>query len=168
MTEKKKTRIHHLLFVAVAAATVFLCTGCFTATVLLDPEFGSRSTYFGATTYTMSPDRREIIATSTKTTNFRYLLSMSLNRPEFISPMTLWSWRSTWEERIPVEPMPDGLMRCFLFVEPDPDAQPYWFHSGGGFEIERPTGSRSARTKRIISGSSQRIGKSCPGRSRSD
>ena len=132
----KKTLIRNLLFAVLCMAAVFCCTGCFTSTILLDTEFGSRSTYFGVTTYTMSPDRREIIATSTKTTNFRYLLSMSLNRPEFISPKTLWSWRSTWEERIPLDSMPECLMRCFLIAEPDPDAQQYWYHSRGGYEME--------------------------------
>ena len=133
---QKKTLIRNLLLVAIAAAAVYFCTGCFTATVLLDPEFGSRSTRFGTTTYTMSPDRREIIVTSTKTTDFHYGVSFSMRFLEFLPSTTLWSWRSTWEERIPVEPMPDNLMRCFLFVEPDPDAQPYWYHSRGAFEIE--------------------------------
>ncbi|MBP5230747.1 MAG: hypothetical protein ILO68_03370 [Clostridia bacterium] len=127
--------IRNLLFAAAAAALWLVCTGCFTAAVL-DPEFGSRSTRFGPTTYTMSPDRSEIIATSTKTTDYRYRLYIALHMQEFVRPTTLWSRSSTWEERVPVEPMPDGLMRCFLFVEPDPDAQAYWYHSRGEFEIE--------------------------------
>lgn len=130
-----RTLIRNLLFAVLSMAAVFCCTGCFTSTVLLDTEFGSRSTYFGATTYTMSPDRREIIATSTKTTDYRYLLSLSFNMHE-IGPKTLWSRRSTWEERIPLDPMPECLMRCFLIVEPDPEAQQYWFHSRGGYEME--------------------------------
>jgi len=134
----KQTLIRNLLFVAVAAAAALYCTGCFTATVLFDPQFGSRSTYFGAATYTMSPDRREIIVTSTRTTDYRYLLSTSRNESTFLflSPKTLWSWRSTWEERIPLDPMPECLMRFFLIAEPDPDAQQYWFHSRGGYEME--------------------------------
>ena len=133
---QEKTLIRNLLFAALIMVLGILCTGCFTATVLLDPEFGSRSTYFGATSYTMSPDRREIIVTSTRTTDFHYGVSFSMRFLEFLPSTTLWSWRSTWEERIPLDPMPECLMRCFLFVEPTPDAQPYWHHSRGGFEIE--------------------------------
>lgn len=132
----KQTLIRNLLFFIFAATLGFFCTGCFTAAVLFDSEFGSRSTRFGTTYYTMSHDRSEIIATSTKTTDYRYLLSTSFNMHDLAHPATLCSWRSTWEERIPVEPKPDSLMQCFLFVEPDPDAQPYWYNSRGGFKIE--------------------------------
>jgi len=130
----KKPLIRNLLFAAVIAALGICCTGCCTAVVLLDPEFGSRSSRFNAPRYTMSPDRREIIVTSTKTTDFHYAMSFSMRT--FFSPKTLWSRRSTWEKRIPLAPMPECLMRCFLIAEPDPDAQPYWFHSRGGFEME--------------------------------
>ena len=110
----KKTVFRHLLF-AVAAATLGLfCTGCCTATVL-NGQFGAKTSRFDIPKYAMSPDRREITVTSAWEIRHHYLL-----------PHSFWNRRTTWEERIPVEPVPDGLMRCFLFVEPDPDAQRYW------------------------------------------
>ena len=106
--------IRHLLFAVVAAALGLVCTGCFTATVL-NGQFGAKTSRFDIPKYAMSPDRREIIVTSAREIRHHYLL-----------PHSFWNRRTTWEERIPVEPVPDGLMRCFLFVEPDPDAPRYW------------------------------------------
>ena len=110
----KKTVFRHLLFAVAAAALGLVCTGCFTATVL-NGQFGAKTSRFDVPKYAMSPDRREIIVTSAREIRHHYLL-----------PHSFWNRRTTWEERIPVEPVPDGLMRCFLFVEPDPDAQRYW------------------------------------------
>lgn len=113
MTWKQK-HIRRFLFAVFAAAAGLFCTGCFTATVL-NGQFGAKTSRFDIPKYAMSPDRREIIVTSAREIRHHYLL-----------PHSFWNRRTTWEERIPVEPVPDGLMRCFLFVEPDPDAQRYW------------------------------------------
>ena len=113
MTWKQK-HIRRFLFAVFAAAAGLFCTGCFTATVL-NGQFGAKTSRFDVPKYAMSPDRREIIMTSAREIRHHYLL-----------PHSFWNRRTTWEERIPVEPVPDGLMRCFLFVEPDPDAPRYW------------------------------------------
>ena len=107
----KKTVFRHLLFAVAAAALGLVCTGCFTATVL-NGQFGAKTSRFDLPKYAMSPDRREIIVTSAWETR------------RFLQPPSIWN--STWKERIPVEPVPDCLIRCFLFVEPDPDAPRYW------------------------------------------
>ena len=106
-----KTLIRNLLFVVVAAALGLFCTGCVTAHVL-NGQFGAKESRFDLPKYAMSPDRREIILTSAWETR------------RFDQPPQIWN--STWKECIPVELVPDCLMRCFLFVEPDPDAPRYW------------------------------------------
>ena len=55
----KKTLIRNLLFVAVAAAFGFFCTGCFTAMTL--DELGSTRSYIAGEHYEFSPDRGEIV-----------------------------------------------------------------------------------------------------------
>ena len=106
----KKTHIRHLLFAVLAAALGFFCTGC--TAIVLKGQFGAKESRFDLPKYAMSPDRREIIVTSAWETR------------RFLQPPSIWN--STWKERIPVEPVPDCLIRCFLFVEPDPDAPRYW------------------------------------------
>ena len=105
----KKTLVRNLLF-AVLIATGFFCTGC--TAIVLKGQFGAKESRFDLPKYAMSPDRREIIVTSAWETR------------RFLQPPSIWN--STWKERIPVEPVPDCLIRCFLFVEPDPDAPRYW------------------------------------------
>ena len=93
-------------------------TGCCTAAVL-NSEFGAGKSYFGSPKYELSPDRDEITLTSSRiTTRF--------GRQS----------RSTWKERIPLDPVPEGLMRCHLTVEQVPDAQKYW-HDGDETMIPR-------------------------------
>ncbi len=95
-----------LPLVAVCVLMLFLCTGC--TAIVLKGQFGAKESRFDLPKYAMSPDRREIIVTSAWETR------------RFLQPPSIWN--STWKERIPVEPVPDCLIRCFFFVEPDPDA----------------------------------------------
>ena len=106
----KQTLIRNLLFFIFAATLGFFCTGC--TAIVLKGQFGAKESRFDLPKYAMSPDRREIIVTSAWETR------------RFLQPPSIWN--STWKERIPVEPVPDCLIRCFLFVEPDPDAPRYW------------------------------------------
>ena len=113
----KKMFVRNLLFVAVAAAVVFCCTGCFTAAVL-SGQFGAKTSKFDIPKYRMSPDLDAIIVSSERETCY--------HSPRMISR---WTWESTWEERIPLDPVPECLIRCRLIAEPDPDAQAYWHNS---------------------------------------
>ena len=118
-TETIRTFTLAVAFALCACAVLLFGSGCFTATVL-NGQFGSKTSRFDVPKYAMSSDRRKIIVTSARETRHHYLPSRSV-------PMnSLWTWESTWEKRIPVEPVPDGLMRCFLFVEPDSDAPRSW------------------------------------------
>ena len=111
---REKTLVRHLLFAIVAAAFVFCCTGCFTSAVL-SGHFGLRTSRFDIPKYRMSPDRNAIIVSSERETGYRMI--------------SRWTWKSTWEERIPLDPVPECLMRCRLIAEPDPDAQAFWHNS---------------------------------------
>lgn len=106
----EKTLVRNILFAVLCAALGFFCTGC--TAIVLKGQFGAKESRFDLPKYAMSPDRREIIVTSAWETR------------RFLQPPSFWN--STWKERIPVEPVPDCLIRCFLFVEPDPDAPRYW------------------------------------------
>ncbi len=122
MTWVKKS-IRNLLFAVLAAAFIFSCTGCFSAAVL-NGQFGAKTSRFDVPKYAMSPDRREIIITSAREIRHHYLLP---RRTAYMD--SVWDRKTNWEEHIPLVPMPDSLMRCFLIVEPDPDAQRYWHNS---------------------------------------
>ncbi|MBR4255418.1 MAG: hypothetical protein IKQ16_10055 [Lentisphaeria bacterium] len=113
----EKTLVRHLLFAAASAALGFCCAGCLSAAVL-SGQFGSKRSRFDIPKYRMSPDRDEIIVSSERETSYH------TNR--MISRRT---WKSTWEGRIPLDPVPECLMRCRLIAEPDPDAQAYWHNS---------------------------------------
>lgn len=105
-----------LLFDVVGVSLV----GCCTATVL-NSEFGSSTSYFDSPRYSLSTDRGEVIVTGTRIINYHYLPPPGNRRPD-----TVWSRRSSWKERIPLAPVPEGMMRFRLTVEQDPDAQRYW------------------------------------------
>ena len=113
----KKTLARELLFAVIAAAVVLLCTGCCTAAVL-SGQFGAKMSKFDIPKYRMSPDRDAIIVSSEKEGCYHTLPIISR-----------WTWESTWEERIPLDPVPECLMRCRLIAEPDHDAQAYWHNS---------------------------------------
>lgn len=106
----EKTLVRSILFAVLIATLGFFCTGC--TAIVLKGQFGAKESRFDLPKYAMSPDRREIIVTSAWETR------------RFLQPPSIWN--STWKECIPVEPEPDCLIRCFLFVEPDPDAPQYW------------------------------------------
>ena len=101
-----------LLFDAVGVSPV----GCCTSTVLND-QFGSKTSRFEYLAYNFSPDRREIVVTSTRCVDYHYALPTRSTHLE-----TTGTGRSSWEVRIPLDPVPDCLMRCRLIVETDPDA----------------------------------------------
>lgn len=101
--------IHSTLLILFCAVGVNL-VGCCSAYVL-SSKFGASKSYFDSPKYELSPDRDEIILTSSRITTRSSLGLQS---------------RSTWKERIPLDPLPENLMRCRLTVEYDPDGQKYW------------------------------------------
>ena len=111
--EKRTVRnivfIHSILLILFCAVGVCLA-GCCSAYVL-NSKFGASKSYFDSPKYELSPDRDEIILTSSRITTRSSLGLQS---------------RSTWKERIPLDPLPENLMRCRLTVEQDPDGQKYW------------------------------------------
>ena len=123
MVKKKRTvrdiiLIHITLLILMFYAVGISLVGCCTASVL-NSEFAAGKSYFDSPKYELSPDRDEITLTSSRiTTRF--------GRQS----------RSTWKERIPLDPVPEGMMRCRLIVEEDPDAQKYW-HDGDETMIPR-------------------------------
>ena len=112
----KKLFIRNLLFAVLCAALGFVCTGCLSASVL-NSEFASKRSTFTDYRYDMSPDRDEIILTCKRNRAYNFLpLYGSIHRN------AAWTWTSSWEERIPLDPMPECLIRCSLIVETDPEA----------------------------------------------
>ena len=113
----KQTLIRHLLFAVLAAVLCVCGTGCLSASVL-NSEFGSKRSTFTDYRYDMSPDHDEIILTCKRNRAYNFLpLYGSRHRN------AAWTWTSTWEERIPLDPMPEGLIRCSMIVETDPEAE---------------------------------------------
>ena len=112
----KKLFIRHLLFAVLCMALGFVCTGCLSASVL-NSELASKRSTFTDYRYDMSPDHDEIILTCKRNRAYHFLpLYGSIHRN------AAWTWSSTWEERIPLDPMPECLIRCSLIVETDPEA----------------------------------------------
>ena len=101
--------IHITLLILFCSVGVCL-TGCCSSYVL-SSKFGASNSYFDSPKYELSPDRDEIILTSSRITTRSSLGLQS---------------RSTWKERIPLDPLPENLMCCRLTVEQDPDGQKYW------------------------------------------
>lgn len=120
------------LFIILFDVVGVCLVGCCTKTVF-NGQFGATTSSFEPPRYYLSHDRREIIVRSTKRTNYHYSLplpSFSQNVP--VSRTTY----SKWEGHIPLEPVPDNLMRCRLTVEQDPDAPEYGPYDHGSFEVE--------------------------------
>ena len=116
MTWKQKY-IRNLLFAVLCAALCVCGTGCLSASIL-NSEFASKRSTFTDYRYDMSPDRDEIILTCKRNRAYNFLpLYGSIHRN------AAWTWSSTWEERIPLDPMPECLIRCSLVVETDPEAE---------------------------------------------
>ena len=112
---KEITTVRNIVFIhstlLILFCTVGFClAGCCSAYVL-SSKFGASKSYFDSPKYELSPDRDEIILTSSRITTRSSLGLQS---------------RSTWKERIPLDPLPENLMRCRLTVEQDPDGQKYW------------------------------------------
>ncbi len=113
----KKTVIRNLLFAVLCAALCVCCTGCLSASIL-NSEFASKRSTFTDYRYDMSPDRDEIILMCKRNRAYNFLpLYGSIHRN------AAWTWTSTWEERIPLDPMPECLIRCSLIVETDSEAK---------------------------------------------
>ena len=122
---KKIVTVRNIVFIhstlLILFCTVGVClTGCCSAYVL-SSKFGASKSYFDSPKYELSPDRDEIILTSSRITTRSSLGLQS---------------RSTWKERIPLDPLPENLMRCRLIVEQEPDGQKYW-HDGNENTIPR-------------------------------
>ena len=111
----KKTLIRNLLFAALVMAAGFYCTGCCIESVTHD--LGSTKTGFYDYHYEMSPGRDEIVFTSKRSKQYNYLPFYGAfhHKPA-------WTSVTDWEERIPLDPLPEDLMRCALIVETIPDA----------------------------------------------
>lgn len=112
MQEKKLIR--NLLFAAAAAALGLICTGCFTAMTL--DELGSTESYIAGEHYEFSPDRDEIVLSCRKEKEYNYI--------PFLHPFGIAPKKTVqdYEKRIPLNPVPDNLMRIELDVIPDASA----------------------------------------------
>ena len=112
----KKLFIRNLLFAVLCVALGFVCTGCLSASVL-NSEFASKRSTFTDYRYDMSPDRGEIVFTSKRSKQYNYLPFYGAfhHKPA-------WTSVTDWEERIPLDPLPENLTRCGLIVETVPDA----------------------------------------------
>ena len=110
----KKTLVRNLLFVAVATATVLLCTGCFTAMTL--DELGSTKSYIAGEHYEFSPDRGEIVFSCRKEKEYNCI--------PFLHPFGIAPKKTVqdYEKHIPLNPVPDNLMRIELDVTSDASA----------------------------------------------
>ena len=143
---RKKPFIRDLLFTVIIMATGFCCTGCFTA-VTLD-ELGSTESYIAGEHYEFSPDRGEIVFSCRKEKDYYYI--------PFLHAFGVAPTKTvqTYEKQIPLNPVPDGLMRIELNVIPDASAaraeNAPSIGSGGGFRasdgiMEFPTPAERIR-----------------------
>ena len=143
---RKKLFFRDLLFTVIIMATGFCCTGCFTA-VTLD-ELGSTRSYIAGEHYEFSPDRGEIDFSCRKEKDYYYI--PFLHAFDVAPTKTV----QTYEKQIPLNPVPDDLMRIELNVIPDAsvartESSPS-IGSGGGFRasdgiMEFPTPANRIR-----------------------
>ena len=125
----KKTLVRNLLFAMIAATLGLCCTGCFTA-VTLD-ELGSTQSYIAGEHYEFSPDRGEIDFSCRKEKDYYYI--------PFLHAFNVAPTKTvqTYEKQIPLNPVPDNLMRIELNVISDASAaravSSPTIGSGGGF-----------------------------------
>jgi hypothetical protein len=143
----KKTLIRNLLFAVLVMAAGFYCTGCFTATTL--DQLGSTRSHIAGEHYEFSPERGEIILSCRKDKEYYYI---PLLHPFGVAPR---STVQTYEKHIPLNPVPENMMRFELEVIPDASAaraeKPEYAGAGGGFgdieEIMRfPAAAERLRT----------------------
>ena len=133
----KKTLVRHLLFAAVLAALGLFGTGCFTAMTL--DQLGSTRSFIAGEQYAFSPDRGEVVFSCRKEKEYYYI--------PFLHPFGIAPKKTVqdYEKHIPLDPVPDHLMRFELDVIPDASAaraERSRFASGGG-EFRAPDGLMS-------------------------
>ena len=112
---RKKTLVRNLLFAVLCAAAGFLCTGCCTMSVIRN--LGTTRTDFSEYRYEMSPGRDEIILTGKRTKEYNYLPFYGA-----LHEAPAWTSVKNYEKRIPLNPLPEDLVRCNMVVETAPDA----------------------------------------------
>ena len=111
----KKTLIRNLLFAVLLVAAGLYCTGCCTMSVI--QNLGTTRTRFSEYRYEMSPDRDEIILTGKRTKEYNYLPFYGA-----LHEAPAWTSVKDYEKRIPLNPLPEDLVRCNMVVETVPDA----------------------------------------------
>ena len=143
---RKKPLVRDFLFAALIMALGCLCTGCFTA-VTLD-ELGSTRSYIAGEHYEYSPDHEKIVFSCRKEKDYYYI--------PFLHAFGVAPTKTvqTYEKRIPLNPVPDDLMRIELNVIPDASAaraeSSPSLGTGGGFRasdgiMEFPTPTERMR-----------------------
>ena len=112
----KKALIRNLLFAVLCAAAGFYCTGCcWGMTERTWDRLGSEKTVITNRHYEYSPDRGEIVFSGKKKTKhyvwpFIAAFNVSWNT---------WNTYKPFEKRIPLEPVPENLIRLDLEALPD-------------------------------------------------
>ena len=133
----KKILVRHLLFAVAAAAFGLFCTGCFTAMTL--DELGSTRSYIAGEHYEFSPGHGEIVFSCRKEKEYYYI--------PFLHPFGIAPKKTVqdYEKRIPLDPVPDNLLRFELNVIPDASAAraERSRFAGGGGEFRAPDGLMS-------------------------
>ena len=112
---RKTTLVRNLLFAALLVAAGFLCTGCCMMSVI--QNLGTTRTNFSEYRYEMSPDRDGIILTGKRTKEYNYLPFYGA-----LHEAPAWTSVKNYEKRIPLDPLPQDLVRCNMVVETAPDA----------------------------------------------
>ena len=112
---RKKTLVRNLLFAVLIMAAGFYCTGCCMMSVI--QNLGTTRTNFSEYRYEMSPGRDEIILTGKRTKEYNYLPFYGA-----LHEAPAWTSVKNYEKRIPLNPLPEDLVRCNMVVETAPDA----------------------------------------------
>jgi hypothetical protein len=112
----KKTLIRNLLFAVLVMAAGSYCTGCcWTMTEKTWDRLGSEKATITNRHYEYSPDRSEIIFSCKKKTKhyvWPFLTAFDVS----------WNTYKPFEKRIPLEPVPENLIRVHFEAVPDPAA----------------------------------------------
>ena len=112
----KKTLIRNILFAVLLAAAGFYCSGCCWAmTEKTWDRLGSEKASITNRHYEYSPDRSEIVFSGKKRTKhyvWPFLAAFDVS----------WNTYKPFEKRIPMEPVPENLIRVHFEAVPDPAA----------------------------------------------
>ena len=112
----KKTLIRNLLFAVLIMAAGSYCTGCCWAmTEKTWDRLGSEKATITNRHYEYSPDRSEIVFSGKKKTKhyvWPFLAAFDVS----------WNTYKPFEKRIPLEPVPENLIRVHFEAVPDPAA----------------------------------------------